>query len=49
LIDTTTLMQVPDDEISQSVTFSLSQTSSEIVSITINENTGQVTMNAIYK
>jgi hypothetical protein len=44
---TTTLMQVPDDEISQSVTFSLSQTSSEIVSITINENTGQVTMNAI--
>ena len=38
---------IPDDEISQSVTYSLSPTSSEVVSITINENSGQITIEAI--
>ena len=44
---TVTIELVPDDEISQAVTFSLSPSSSAIAGITINENTGQILIDAI--
>ncbi|ETR66451.1 MAG: hypothetical protein OMM_05643 [Candidatus Magnetoglobus multicellularis str. Araruama] len=45
---TVVTVSIPEDETSQTLTFSLSPSSSTIAGITINENTGQISIDAIY-